>query len=92
MSGNGSTGTGTASQAVTFVVPASAPASLFYQCGVHNAMGGTLSIVGSPVPFGGTPVLVVFAGLLLAVSLVLLRKRRLVPLAQARLSRHVRGI
>jgi hypothetical protein len=75
----GVTGNGTASGTVTFVVPASAPSTLFYQCGVHNAMGGTLTIVGSPAPLGGAPILAVFTGLLLAAAVVMLRKRRLAP-------------
>jgi hypothetical protein len=36
----------------TFTVPADAPATLFYDCSVHPAMTGTLSIT-SPVPSGG---------------------------------------
>jgi hypothetical protein len=35
-----------------FTVPADAPATLFYDCSVHPAMTGTLSIT-SPVPSGG---------------------------------------
>ena len=33
---------------LTFAVPATAPATLFYQCGFHAAMGGTLLIQDSP--------------------------------------------
>jgi hypothetical protein len=75
VSGNGST-PGT----ITFVVPASAPATLFYQCGVHNAMGGTLNIVAPPpVPFGGQAVLVLLVALLLVIAVATLRKWRVVP-------------
>lgn len=42
---DGVTGQGVASGTLTFVVPMNAPSTLFYQCGVHGAMGGTLSII-----------------------------------------------
>lgn len=41
---NGVTGQGVTNGTLTFVVPVAAPDQLFYQCGVHSAMGGTLSI------------------------------------------------
>ena len=41
---NGVTGQGETLGPVTFVVPSVAPSMLFYQCGVHAAMGGTLNI------------------------------------------------
>src|SRR5450432_4355998 len=41
----GVTNNGATAGTVTFAVPASAPATLFYQCGVHAAMTGTLTIV-----------------------------------------------
>jgi hypothetical protein len=40
----GVTGQGATNSACTFVVPASAPATLFYHCSVHSGMGGTLNI------------------------------------------------
>lgn len=52
----GVTGNGATNSAVTFVVPASAPATLFYHCSIHSGMGGTFNIkdpVG--VPPGGIP-------------------------------------
>lgn len=36
---------------VTFVVPANAPAQLFYNCGTHGAMAGALNIVDPPPLF-----------------------------------------
>jgi hypothetical protein len=55
---------------LTFVVPASAPATLFYQCEIHSAMSGQLNIVAPPpVPATGVVagfgliVVVVFGGL-----------------------------
>jgi hypothetical protein len=46
----GVTGQGTTVGTVTFVVPPTAPATLFYQCEVHSSMGGTLNIVDRGVP------------------------------------------
>jgi len=43
--GNGVTGNGATSGDVTFVVPAGAPATLFYDCSLHAAMTGTIHIV-----------------------------------------------
>src|SRR5258706_16071419 len=37
----GVTGNGASPGTVTFLVSASAPATLFYQCGFHDPMGGT---------------------------------------------------
>jgi hypothetical protein len=59
---------------VTFAVPGNAPATLFYQCGVHNNMGGMLNIVSPPVPASGPVGLAVLAGLLLLVAAVSLRR------------------
>ena len=33
-----------------FVVPTNAPNTLFYQCGVHGGMAGTLTIIDPPTP------------------------------------------
>ena len=53
---NGVTGQGVQSGALTFVVPVDAPSTLYYQCGVHSAMGGTFNITGPvDVPEGGVP-------------------------------------
>jgi hypothetical protein len=71
----GVTNNGTASGTITFDVPASAPASLFYQCSIHDIMGGTLNIVSPSVPAAGPAMLAVLAGLLLLAAIVLLRKR-----------------
>ena len=56
-------------------IVASAPASLFYQCSIHDIMGGTLNIVSPSVPAAGPAMLAVLAGLLLLAAVVLLRKR-----------------
>ena len=41
---SGVTNGGTSS--VTFVVPLNAPSTLYYKCGVHGGMGGTINILG----------------------------------------------
>ena len=41
----GVTGNGNSSGTLEFVVPAGAPDNLFYQCSIHAAMTGTVSIV-----------------------------------------------
>ena len=75
----GTTGNGSSPGMITFIVPASAPATLFYQCGIHNAMGGTLNIVAAqPAPFGGPTMLVSLGALLLSIALLTMRKRRAV--------------
>jgi hypothetical protein len=73
---NGVTGNGSSTGTLTFVVPSSAPSTLFYQCGFHDIMGGQLNIVAPPsVPVGGPATLAVLAGLLLLAAVALLRKR-----------------
>jgi hypothetical protein len=41
----GVTGNGATSGNLTFIVPSSAPATLFYNCSLHAAMSGTIHIV-----------------------------------------------
>ena len=53
---SGVTGQGVTSGSLTFIVPLDAPNQLFYQCGVHSSMGGTLNISGPVgVAQGGVP-------------------------------------
>jgi len=40
----GVTDNGTEGGTLTFAVPAGAPDKLYYDCGVHNAMTGTITI------------------------------------------------
>ena len=62
---------------VTFVVPVSTPATLFYQCGFHDTMGGTLTLLGpNRVPSFGRGALVALAALLLIVAVAMLRRRQ----------------
>ena len=50
----GVTNNGVESGTLTWVVASDAPSQLFYQCGVHSAMGGTINITGIVgVPPGG---------------------------------------
>ena len=43
----GVTNNGATSGTLTFLVPNNAPNQLFYQCGNHSAMGGTINITGT---------------------------------------------
>ena len=62
---------------LTFTVPATAPATLFYQCGIHNAMSGTLLIQDPPpVPALGTVAMFALAALVLGAG-ILARRRRI---------------
>ena len=72
----GVTGNGASPGTVTFVVPASAPATLFYQCGFHDPMGGTLHLVaGAAVPAGGRLASAALVALLLLAAIAILRRR-----------------
>lgn len=72
----GVAGNGSSPGTVTFTVPASAPATLFYQCGFHDPMGGTLNIIAAAaVPASGRGALVALATLLLLLGAALVRRR-----------------
>ena len=62
---------------LTFAVPATAPSTLFYQCGIHNAMSGTLLIIDPPpaVPALGPAAAVGLALLVLAAGYIMRRRR-----------------
>ncbi len=47
---NGVVNNGATSGNVVFTVPPSGPATLYYQCGNHSGMNGTLTIVNPPSP------------------------------------------
>ena len=73
---DGVTGNGASPGTVTFVVPPSAPATLFYQCAFHDPMGGTLTIVSPPpVPASGALGLAALGALLLVAAVAVLRRR-----------------
>ena len=73
----GLTGNGTASGMITFVVPTgSSPAQLFFQCGVHTAMTGTINLTApAAVAATGSLALIVLAAATLLAGLLVLRKR-----------------
>lgn len=48
---NGVTNNGAQSGVLTFVVPLDAPDQLFYNCGLHGAMGNTINITAAPAVF-----------------------------------------
>ena len=73
----GVTGNGSAPGTITFVVPSSAPSTLFYQCKFHDPMGGTLNIVSpaAAVPSIGPATTAALAGLIFLIAVGLLRRR-----------------
>jgi hypothetical protein len=74
----GVTNNGASPGTVTFVVPTSAPATLFYQCSFHDPMGGTLTIISpaAGVPSAGPVASAALAGILFLSAVVILRRRR----------------
>ena len=71
----GVTGQGVQQGTLTFVVPASAPNTLFYDCSLHLSMSGTLTIVNRGVP-GLSPALAAALALLVAgIGALMLRRR-----------------
>ena len=70
---------GVASGTISWTVPTSAvaaPNPLFYQCGVHDVMGGTLNISDPPpVPAAGTLPIIGLGALLAIASVVIIRRR-----------------
>ena len=74
---DGVTGNGASPGTLTFVVPLTAPATLFYQCAFHDPMGGTL-LIGSPappVPAVSTGLMVALGALLVLAGVTALRRR-----------------
>lgn len=77
----GVTNNGTDSGALTFQVPASAPPTLYYICGFHSFMTGTIQIVSPTtpppaVPSGRPRWEAVLVALCLAAGYAALRRRR----------------
>lgn len=60
---------------LSFTVPADAPATLFYQCGIHSAMTGTIRITNSSVPASGASTAALLALVLGGAGLVAMRRR-----------------
>ncbi len=75
---DGVSNNGASQGVVTFTVPQSAPAKLFYQCQFHDPMVGTLNIApaaATAAPSLGTAALTALAFLLMLVATLTLRKR-----------------
>lgn len=68
----GVTNNGASPGLLTFTVPASAPALLYYQCEYHEPMSGTLMIISAPPPATGAPASTGLTLGLLGVGLALL--------------------
>lgn len=75
---DGVTGNGIDDGTLTFTVPQNAPSTLFYNCGVHAAMTGTIQVVD--VLPGAQPAGLVAIGLLAAGLGVLVLRRRIAGL------------
>jgi len=61
---------------VMFTVPATAPGTLFYNCELHIAMSGTITIVdAAPAPATGPVAIVLLGALVLGVGYYMLRKK-----------------
>jgi hypothetical protein len=74
---SGVTNNGAAPGVVTFVVPSSAPATMFYQCAFHDTMVGTIHVVPpASVPSLGPGAVALFAAALLVLGVALTRRRR----------------
>ncbi|HVZ73347.1 MAG TPA: hypothetical protein VHJ20_13295 [Polyangia bacterium] len=73
----GVTNNGAGPGTLTFVVPTTGASSLFYQCGFHDPMHGTINLVAAVaiVPSIGPFALSALAGLLLIAGLVVSRRR-----------------
>jgi hypothetical protein len=62
---------------LTFTVPMTGTSSLFYQCGVHTAMTGSINLVAPPaVPAVGWWAMLGLGALVLLVGLVTIRRHR----------------
>jgi hypothetical protein len=76
---SGVTNNGATAATLTFAVPASAPATLFYQCSVHSPMTGTINVVSAAVPASNGRTLGLLVALLVvggAAAAGLRRRRR----------------
>ncbi len=72
----GVTSNGASPGTVTFTVPDAAPATLFYQCGAHDPMDGTLNIVTATadVPIDGPLTLAALIAFILLVAAARLKR------------------
>jgi hypothetical protein len=82
VNGNGSTwdegvtNNGLETGTLSFTVPADAPSTLFYQCGIHSAMTGTIQVTSLSVPATGAYATALLAMALYSAGLLVLRRAR----------------
>jgi hypothetical protein len=72
----GVTNNGLETGTLSFTVPADAPSTLFYQCGIHSAMTGTIQVTSLSVPATGAYATALLAMLLCGGGLLVMRRER----------------